>query len=546
MKSFIRNNISFLAAVSILLFCVTSIEIVVLTNTHWTIAYPLDDTFIHMALAKNIAFHGNWGINGTEFGSASSSPLYSVILSVFFKLFGTHTSIPLILNIVAAVFLLYALDKWLKKNGLNTKNRFFVALAAIIFTPLPVLVISGMEHTLQCVFVFLFFTNFLKWLYPDENATFKSIPVTLLITAMCLISIRYEDIFIVFIACLFLLFRKKIKQAFLLGGIALIPVIVFGLYSVSKGSYFLPNSVLLKADRLGPGISGLFAYLQAIVTDKLTVIHAVTGSPSPKPGISQLASQQLLLIIPVLYLFFRRKLEKNEQLKNYFFILFMTVALHLTFAATGWFYRYEGYLFFATTILIGTLFCIENPFVWKAESLVTRVWAVILTVFLMMPVGFRSIVAFVKAKRACLNIYEQQYQMGSFLHKFYEGVPAAVNDIGAVSFMTNSENLDLWGLGSIEVARSKKNHTYNPDFLDRLTKEKKVKLAVIYDSWFTPDLLSRWKRVATWTISDNVICGDSVVTFYAIDQDDAVELGNNLKHYESALPKEVKVSYNQF
>ncbi|HVS96521.1 MAG TPA: hypothetical protein VHE54_08535, partial [Puia sp.] len=51
---------------------VAAIEINVLRHTGGTFMYPLDDTFIHMALARNLSFHGNWGMNPYAFASASS------------------------------------------------------------------------------------------------------------------------------------------------------------------------------------------------------------------------------------------------------------------------------------------------------------------------------------------------------------------------------------------------------------------------------------------------------------------------------------------
>jgi hypothetical protein len=37
--------------------------------------YGLDDPYIHMAMAKSIALHHVWGIDGSGFTSSSSSPV---------------------------------------------------------------------------------------------------------------------------------------------------------------------------------------------------------------------------------------------------------------------------------------------------------------------------------------------------------------------------------------------------------------------------------------------------------------------------------------
>ncbi|MBL7708382.1 MAG: hypothetical protein JNJ86_04890, partial [Chitinophagaceae bacterium] len=151
--------------------------------------------------------------------------------------------------------------------------------------------------------------------------------------------------------------------------------------------------------------------------------------------------------------------------------------------------------------------------------------------------------AFTKAKQACVNIYEQQYQVAQFLHKYYPETAVAANDIGAISFFTKAKVIDLWGLGSIEVARSRKNKSWTPEFLDSLVRNKQVSLAIVYDEWFDKRLLQRWNKVATWQISDNVITGGDTVSFYSIDSTSGQKLRRNVAAFEPLLPKKVKVVY---
>ena len=82
------------------------IELNVLKFTNGIFIYPLDDTYIHMSIAKNLALHNNWGISTNEFQSASSSILYTLLLSALFKLFSVNTLIPFIINLIAGIILL--------------------------------------------------------------------------------------------------------------------------------------------------------------------------------------------------------------------------------------------------------------------------------------------------------------------------------------------------------------------------------------------------------------------------------------------------------
>src|ERR1700722_8964046 len=78
--------------------------------------YPLDDTFIHMVVAKSLALYGNWGISAGEFQSASSSVLYTLLLAGLFKVVGVHVYIPFLINAVAASILLVVIWKRLRKE----------------------------------------------------------------------------------------------------------------------------------------------------------------------------------------------------------------------------------------------------------------------------------------------------------------------------------------------------------------------------------------------------------------------------------------------
>src|SRR6185312_4963120 len=135
-----------------LLLPVAWIEFRVLQYTHGTIAYPLDDTFIHMVVAKNLAFQHYWGVSGHAFASTSSSPFYTLLLAAVFLVFGAHTVYPLILNILAGSAVLLLMHRWLKRQGLSTAAQLIILLLVNFLTPLPLLVISGMEHSFQLLF----------------------------------------------------------------------------------------------------------------------------------------------------------------------------------------------------------------------------------------------------------------------------------------------------------------------------------------------------------------------------------------------------------
>lgn len=499
----------------------------VLRYTNGVFMYPLDDTFIHLEIAENLR-NGNWGVNNHEFASASSSLLYTILLTGG-RFFSAHTAVPFIMNCIAGVLIIFTLHLWLKRHGVRAIAQVLIIWLAIFFTPLPTMIISGMEHSIQCLVSFLFIFHFSDWLEKSRENHANRLPYSILFYSVLVTSVRYEGLFLIAIACLMLLFYKRVKAGFVLGFIAVLPVVIFGIYSVSKGSYFLPNSVLVKS---ATSSSGFIGFISNMLLEKLMFA---------KTGMAALATQRWVIILPLLYLLFRKRLRPS-----YSFILIFLIAatiLQLSLASTGWLYRYEAYLFFCAIVISSVLFYRYGKEALAHYPVRLHILTLVLAFFLFFPVVLRSVTALAKVDRACKNIYDQQYQMAQFSKKYYNQSPIAANDIGAVSYFTNGNILDLWGLASIEVTKSREKKYWTPDFLDSMCRAKKVKLAMVYDSWFTDSLTNRWQKVATWQIQNNVICGDDIVSFYAIDAGDRDFLLESLRQYQPVLPTSVKVKY---
>ena len=70
-----------IALVSALLM-LAAVQIIAAQRIGWVLEYPLDDVYIHLAMASEIA-KGGYGVNSGEYASAASSALYPVLLSPF-------------------------------------------------------------------------------------------------------------------------------------------------------------------------------------------------------------------------------------------------------------------------------------------------------------------------------------------------------------------------------------------------------------------------------------------------------------------------------
>jgi hypothetical protein len=228
-----------IAAILLLLLTTALIELPVLRHTQGRILFPMDQAFLNSSTGRNLAFNQVWGITKYSFQSASSSLLYPLVLAPVFFIAGAHLVIPLIINLLAAIVFLYRLQQTLLRRNLSPIRQLLILLAAMALTLLPLLVVSGMEYTLQLLTVFLFIDAL-------AAALKTGLPVTrqIYLFAALAVAARYEDVIIIVLAGIVLSMQRGWRPAVKLLAVALSPILLFGALSVAKGSYFLPNSLL--------------------------------------------------------------------------------------------------------------------------------------------------------------------------------------------------------------------------------------------------------------------------------------------------------------
>ena len=115
-----------------------------------------------------------------------------------------------------------------------------------------------------------------------------------------------------------------------------------------------------------------------------------------------------------------------------------------------------------------------------------------------------------------------------------------MNDIGAVSYYTQAEVLDLAGLASLPVARARRQDTFDASFINGWLDDADVRIAIVYDAWFRgrQRFVRSWIPVATW-VTDEGGAEESTVNFYARDEEDARSLLARLEAFRRDMPPSI-------
>lgn len=494
------------------------------------IVYALDDAYIHMAIAKNFVTSGTFGITPYEFSSASSSPLWTFLLTGGYLIWNVSEWLPLVLNSLFGLASILVIWWFGVRTGASTPRLAVLLVATALLTPLVPLAFAGMEHSLH-LFVVVVLVYFLWQELSRAGRIELRVACGLSLSTAAAVAVRYESLFLVAAALVALAVKRRWTAVLLCTLSALMPIASFGAFLAANGQDFLPNALLLKGNAPDLGsVRGIIKLLGYDAVQRLVLCPHLYA---------------LMICLVLLYAWRQRNglnLGAEEMLIG---VVVAATALHLQFARTDWFYRYEAYLV-ALALIVS--FAAAGPMLdllrssrlaGLPRSAIVPLGGVL--VLLLLPLATRGLQAHRETVQATQNIYQQQYQMGRFLRGFYDGEPVAANDVGAINYLTRIRCLDLQGLGSKDVLAHKRNGTYSTDVIRELAEVREVRIAIVYTEWFTGEyaLPPEWAPVGTWTIPRNVVCARSTVTFLATQQSEVAPLQERLRLFAPRLPEGV-------
>jgi hypothetical protein len=495
----------------LLLFVIELLAILVLNDGKFI--YTMDDTYIHLAVAEEIA-RGHYGVNNPEFSAPCSSALWPFLIAPLAR---TPISeyVPLVLNALLGImtcwFLLKEVRRVMPEEVGMSSNFARAAATGVVLLACNVmgLVFSGMEHNLQLLLALLVAAGIVRVAKTGECDKW------LIIAAVCGPLIRYENLALTAVACIVLLVKKRSAQAVLIGAMTGVGLGLFSWFLVANGQSPMPSSIIAKSHLAGDAgrIASTWFALQNSFIDSRGLI--------------------ILLLVAALCGLALRKGAGPSKLAA--LALAGAGFLHACFGAYGWYHRYECYMFGA--LIFGLISLAADP-----TNGVVKQWSrasTALVCFFGLVISFPYLIGLCTVPFASNNIYEQQFQMHRFVTEWWKK-PVAVNDLGWVSYRNDRYVLDLWGLGSNKALKARRE---NKDFswMPKMAEEHNVELAMVYSQW-VPGKSVGWIKVGEIHLSRKRITpAASSVVFFATDAKYISEIEEKLKDFSESVPPGVAV-----
>jgi hypothetical protein len=435
--------------------------------------YPLDDTYIHMELAWRLAQDGTWGVNPGDPASASSSPLWAVLLALGMVVSGHRAWLPLALATAAAIAALVVADRQLRPQHSGTVRLLgLVALGAL--APLPAMAALGMEHALQIALTLAVGGAALQDLQQDRAP--REPPGIALGLLGALVSTRFEGLFLGAAWASLAALQGRRGSAIRVLTAGALPVAAFAVFSGLQGLPLLPAGLLMKSKPLdGALLQNLRGNLTegAVLLMPAGLVWALDAARGGPVGGTARAR-----------------------------LLGATTALQLLFGGIGWYYRYEAWLVaWATVLSIQAAHdCWGRPprgRDWRARLLLAGLGLAALA-----PTALRAYQAHAYLPSRVLYIADVKVRLARALVATDPRAVPALHDIGAMAWETDLRLFDTAGLATDAVLRLSRDRRFTGQSIGALSRSAGATVGLGAWSWMEHDRPEGWRPVArlTWAL----------------------------------------------
>jgi hypothetical protein len=430
------NRLALLAALA--LYCATlALALTVARDAcDGAYAYPSDDAYIHLGIARHLVEHRVWGIDASGFASTSSSPGWTILLA----LLGAKLWSPLVCATIGSMGVLLA-TAWALRD-LPVKSQAIGLVAQVFLVPLAAMTVLGMEHTLHAALSIVALVLGAEMIFRPQDRT------PLLVALAIAGTIRYETLFLALAIAGALALERRWSDAVAVFGAAIAGPVVYAVASLSRGWFAVPNALVLKTMLREPGEPFSVGFVRAI---------------------EQLLMHPAMAVAIGLACLLGAGLESGPaRVRAQVFAV--ASLLHVLFAKIGSHDRYEVYLIAMTIAVLAPAFAGRS----------SRTMMLTGGVLVSFPFLARALEIDASLEADERVVCRNQLPMARFLASEFAGGTVAVAEIGAVSWLAQGRVIDLLGLGNLEVAKHIRAGTYDGAAVDEVASSADV--AVVFDS----------------------------------------------------------------
>jgi len=492
-----------------------------LGGTRGALVYAVDDAYIHMAVAKNLARHGIWGATPFHFSSASSSPLWIVLLAASYVVAGVRDYLPLLLNTLFTALTLVVADHYLRRFSVPAIARVAALLGIVVSSSMTAMVLLGMEHVVHLLLTIWFAAAAAEAIArdPGDHRAARRDAILLCVVGGLLGSSRYEGFFLIAIVCFTFAARGRFAVAALLAAASWVPAATFGAISMWNGAFFLPNSLMLKA--VAESTSGLGSLLKPIGPDDIAFLRRHAGL---------LTVAGVGLVAAVARAMKDRDAWRPSVLLPVWLVFAILLHGHFTFSPTYWAYRYDVYLL-GFAVFVAAVASARLLAAAPRGHLILAAALLAITAYL----GNYREALFPRAEIAGAKYtFIEHVAIARFVGTVYPTETIAINDLGALAYYTDADIVDIIGLGDLEpLLIQRRTHRYTSDDVREWVGPHHARIAILQTDWsfVVPLVPGQWHEVIEVRLPPD----GKRVGFFAIDPQEAARLRTMVQEYFGQL-----------
>ena len=503
--------------VALLLVAHAALGLAMMRATGGHLVYPLDDTYIQMAIAKNLGVHATWGVTRYEFSGAGSSLLWPPLLAGLDRLTGLGARLPLMANLVAAVLVSALAYRPLKRHIANRVGQTLALGLVIVAAPLPALALVGMEHTLECAAALGLTLAGVRLCLATAGHD-RRVLAGVALLGFLTVGVRFDAASIVVAVVVLIAVTRGWRRAVPLVIGSALPVAAYAAMAWRHGWPALPAPVLLKArlsgihllswhgaaDLLGGGALTVLVNTPALL---VLVLLAVTLVAASRPGRHDPLERESLFLL---------------------LVFLMATAVHVQFGRVGWLYRYEAYLVVLGVIANAAALAHQLPARWPGFDALRWAAAAALAAILLHPFFLRAVLASRDVIAGAADLYRHEYMWSHFFQRYPPDGGLLVADVGAVSYYTDVPIVDSGGLATLELLPARGTDPVDVPLAVRVARSRGVRVAIMGALHSTP--AAGWSCVAAWTAIPDP-SANATMWLFAADDDAASHLARDLRAF---------------